>query len=161
MELKILAITKHNIQQAIDIAVEATVGERVDIERDMQKNLNEKTNRYFAAYYGNKMVGEIGWYQDKEGFAKKALGDIFPEGEDIFWVAYFSVKPELRGKGVGKILMAKIETEVKNKGCHKRYVYTSRARKFYEKCGFKFLKKGYIEDCWQDFLRKDLQGQSL
>lgn len=160
MKISIKTVTEENIQQTVDIAVEATVGERADITKDMNKNLIEKTNRYFAAYNGDEMVGEIGWYQDKEGFAKKALGDIFPEGEDVFWVAYFSVKPSFRGKGIGKILMKKIETEVKNKGCRNLWVYTLRARVFYERCGFKFIQQGYIEDCWQNFLRKDLRGPS-
>jgi GNAT superfamily N-acetyltransferase len=154
MKVLIKPITKKNVKEAINIAVAATVGERPEVEKDMFKNLTEKTNRYFAAYCGQEMVGEIGWYQDKEGFAKKALGDIFPEGEDVFWVAYFSIKPSFRSKGIGRILMKKIETEVKNNGCRKLWVYTLRARVFYEKCGFKFVQQGFIEDCWQNFLKK-------
>lgn len=161
MEFVVKSLSKINLKSAVDIASAAEVGERKDIDREMKKSLDNKTKQFFVAVCLDNVVGEIGWYQDKEKTAKKALGKDFPEGEDVFWVAYFSVAPEIRGKGVGRLLVNKIESEVKNKGGKYLWVYSSRARVFYEKCGFTFIKKGYIEDCWQDFLRKDLQGQSL
>jgi N-acetylglutamate synthase-like GNAT family acetyltransferase len=71
-------------------------------------------------------------------------------------VSHFAVVEKLRGQGIGSQLMTYLEDVVRNMGGKEMWVYSERARRFYEKQGFEFVTKGYIEDCWQDFLMKVL-----
>lgn len=52
--------------------------------------------------------------------------------------------------------MRHLEYIVKALGGRKLWVYTSQAREFYEKKGFTFVQKAWIDDSWQEVLRKDL-----
>ncbi len=59
---------------------------------------------------------------------------------DLYWIA---VEPEFRGKGIGKLLMAVVEEEVKAHGGRLIVVETSGtgpyvpARRLYEACGYR------------------------
>ncbi len=58
---------------------------------------------------------------------------------DIYWIA---VAPEFQGKGLGQILLARMEQLIKDIGGHKIYVETASqpkyapTRSFYERCGY-------------------------
>lgn len=103
------------------------------------------------------MVGEIGWYHDDGGFAGKALGKNFPYGKNIYWLGHFAVDPNFRGKGVGTALLEYLEDVIKKLGGRELWVYTDQARVFYEKVGFGFVQKAWIEECWEDVLIKKLE----
>lgn len=61
---------------------------------------------------------------------------------DLYWIC---VSPEYHGKGYGEMLLKKVENSVKEKGGRSLFIETSslesyeRARKFYEKNGFKIV----------------------
>jgi N-acetylglutamate synthase-like GNAT family acetyltransferase len=58
--------------------------------------------------------------------------------------------------GVGTQLIKHLEKVISNMNGKELWVYSERARGFYERKGFIFVQRGYIEDCWQDFLYKSI-----
>ena len=152
-EARITPLTKHNKLQALDIALQANVGSRLSIIRFLNKGLRQKQNNVFVATHTKEIVGLIGWYQDNGSWAGKSLGQIFPRGTDIYWISYFAIKEKLRGHNMGTQLMQKLIDEVEKKKARELWVYTSRARKFYEKMGFHFMIRTIIEKEMHDFLK--------
>ncbi|MBI2049537.1 GNAT family N-acetyltransferase [Candidatus Roizmanbacteria bacterium] len=150
MDLEIKPLNKSTYEDAVRIAIVGNTG----LEKDIRKRLKE--DHYFVAVDGDKVVGEIGWYQDNGSFAGEALGDRFPYGKNIYWLGHFAVDRPSRNKGIGKLLLKYLEDIIKGLGGRELWVYTDQARGFYEKNGFVFVKKAMIEDCWQDVLKKDL-----
>lgn len=61
---------------------------------------------------------------------------------DLYWIC---ISPDKQGKGYGEILLRRVENYVKEKGGRSLFIETSslkayeRARKFYEKYGFKIV----------------------
>jgi len=72
---------------------------------------------------------------------------------DAVWV-----HPELRGKGAGRVLMARAESHAAAAGCHSAWLDTFQARGFYEALGYQVF--GTLEDYpagqTRSFLRKRL-----
>ena len=57
-----------------------------------------------------------------------------------FFIKDFFVIPSVQGKGIGSLLMGKLESHLKNMGIDKVYLFTSRTDKtesYYQKRGFK------------------------
>ncbi len=152
LEIQIMPLTENFKIPALDIATRAKVGTRFSIIRFFNKVLRLKTKSVFVALHKINIVGVIGWYQDKGGPAKKSLGDLFPTGDDVYWVSYFAIADSVRNNGVGTRLMHKLFTKLKTQKAKELWTYTSRARVFYEKLGFKFRKRAVIEKELHDFL---------
>jgi GNAT superfamily N-acetyltransferase len=117
------------------------------------KSLKQNLGNIFVAVKDDQVIGLIGRYQDSGRWAGKSLGDLFPKGKDIYWVSYFAVSDSLRGQGLGTRLMQHLIGEVKKKQARELWVYTRRARGFYEKMGFTFITCRVIEDEAHDFLK--------
>lgn len=96
---------------------------------------------FLFAEYVNKVVGYI-------CFGKIAGTE---SGFNIYWMA---VRDDLRGRGIGKILLKKTEEIIFNIGGKKVYLQTSSregysvTRKFYEKMGYK--KEAFLKDYYSD-----------
>lgn len=69
---------------------------------------------------------------------------------DLYWIC---ITPDFQGKGYGEILLKKVEKTVMEKGGNSVFIETSslpsyeRARKFYEKLGYKIA--GVIKDYYK------------
>jgi GNAT superfamily N-acetyltransferase len=75
------------------------------------------------------------------------------------FVRYLWVSDELRGRGVGRKLMARAEARARALGCHSAWLdtFSFQARGFYEKLGYEeFGRLDYPPDHHKHFLRKRL-----
>uniref|UniRef100_A0A1I7ZRG8 N-acetyltransferase domain-containing protein n=1 Tax=Steinernema glaseri TaxID=37863 RepID=A0A1I7ZRG8_9BILA len=59
-----------------------------------------------------------------------------PQDVDGCWVESVILREDLRGKGVGRLLMELLERKAKEFGFKKMYLSTEDKQKFYERCGF-------------------------
>lgn len=77
-----------------------------------RKNASEdiEGNRVFLAIDGEKVVGYL--FGHKEVTDK--TNSIYQKGEEFFEIEEIYVKPELRGKGIGKLLFQYAEEQLKN-----------------------------------------------
>lgn len=151
--IKINPLSDENKRQALAIAVAAKVGTHSKIIRFFNKSLRDKNKNIFSAEDNRKTVGVIGWYQDNGSWAGKSLGEIFPYGDDIYWVSYFAVDEKLRRRGIGTLLIEHLIEAIRQRGGRELWVYTLRARGFYEKMGFSFVVRRIIENEGHDFLK--------
>jgi len=153
-KLEIRSLTQDDKFAALDIVIQERVGPKTRTLRFFNKSLRQKLHNIFVASIGDEIIGLSGWYQDKGDWAGKALGSLFPYGSDIYWVSYFAVKKEFRDKGIGTKLLNRLLKEVEQRKARELWVYTSRARGFYEKCGFMFVIKAVIERKSHEFMKK-------
>ena len=75
------------------------------------------------------------------------------------FVRYLWVSDELRGRGVGRELMARAEAHARQLGCHSAWLdtFSFQARGFYEKLGYEeFGRLDYPPDHCKHFMRKRL-----
>jgi GNAT superfamily N-acetyltransferase len=75
------------------------------------------------------------------------------------FVKYLWVSEGLRGRGVGRDLMARAEVLARERGCHSAWLdtFSFQARGFYEKLGYEeFGRLNYPPDHHRHFLRKRL-----
>lgn len=158
MNVQIESLTEKTKYEARDLVVKADIGPSLRVIKFFNKSLRQQHNNIFLAMVDDHIVGIIGWYIDDGHWAGKSLGKLFPYGNDIYWVSYFAVIEEYRGKGIGKILMEKLFGEMKKKHAKVLWVYTRKARGFYEKMGFQFVTRTHIESCDHDFLKYEIGG---
>lgn len=152
MQVKIDPLSNSSYKEAVHLAVDAKTGKEEDISRRLKKY-----KQYFVVVKGKQIIGVIGWYQDDGRYAGNALGDRFPYGNNVYWVSHFAVEPKFRNKGIGSLLLKHLEKIAKNLGGAALWVYTDNARGFYEKHGFEFVQKAWIEENWQEVLKKELK----
>jgi len=75
------------------------------------------------------------------------------------FVKYLWVSDGLRGRGVGRELMARAEDRARERGCHSAWLetFSFQARGFYEKLGYEeFGRLDYPPDHHKHFMRKRL-----
>ena len=75
------------------------------------------------------------------------------------FVKYLWVSEALRGRGVGRDLMARAEARARERGCHSAWLdtFSFQARGFYEKLGYEeFGRLDYPPDHHRHFMRKRL-----
>jgi GNAT superfamily N-acetyltransferase len=75
------------------------------------------------------------------------------------FVRYLWVSDQLRGRGVGRELMARAEARAREHGCHSAWLdtFSFQARGFYEKLGYEeFGRLDYPPDHHKHFMRKPL-----
>jgi len=150
-EIRIQSLTKERLNEAIDLVFNAGLDTREEILHHL-----EHLNAHYIALEKNKIIGAVGWYQDNVKYATEAMGGKFP-GEDAYWVGFFAVDKNHRGKGIGYSLLQHIQDILKNKGVDKLWVSSvPETRNYYERQGFRFFMEGKIGDNQKYFLVKDL-----
>lgn len=111
-----------------------------EIQRALHPNDTE--SQYFVARHKigrNRIIGVIG-YDLTEPCAK------------VYYLGWFAVDPEYQRRGIGRALLEKVETDLKNRGGRLFLADTldggenSPVKRFYEACGF--LKGGFVPDYW-------------
>ncbi|MHC1682302.1 MAG: GNAT family N-acetyltransferase [Clostridiaceae bacterium] len=152
----IVPLTKTYLEQSINL-VESTFDEEdMSLSKELEASVDEKkfakyvkrydknmrTLEYFIAKDNNqRVIGIIGLYSLKKDY------------KDTYWIGWYCVDINERGKGIGKALLEFIITMAKYR--EKKYLclYTStdkneaKAQKIYEQYGFFITKvihkKGY------------------
>lgn len=151
LDFKIQVLSKDKFSEAVDLILKAELDSREEIEHHL-----EHLEAHYIAVKDGKTIGVIGWYQDNVNWATKAMGDKFP-GEEAYWIGFFTVDPELRGRGIGFKLLKKIETTIKEKGVDKLWVSSvPQTRFYYLRQGFKLIMQGKIGGNLKFFMVKEL-----
>ena len=150
-DIQIQQLTKNRLNEAIDLVFNARLDSREEILHHL-----EHLDAHYVALENNKIIGVVGWYQDNVKYATEAMGGKFP-GEDAYWVGFFAVDKNHRGKGIGYSLLQHIQDILKNKGVDKLWVSSvPETRNYYERQGFKLFMEGKISGNPKFFLVKDL-----
>lgn len=91
---------------------------------------------YFLVYQGDEFVGVTGWYEDE-----------FSMEENVAWLGWYGVVPELRRHGLGHEILRETIEYVKEKGYKTLRLYTDldnlEAHKIYDH--FFDIKEKYVE----------------
>ena len=146
-------LPEENKRDAMNLIVESNVGTRNGTLRFFNKSLRQQLLNIYVASEGDSLLGVIGWYTDDGKWAGKSLEKLFPYGDDKYWVSYFAVNSNIRGTGIGSKLMKYLFDELKSKNAKELWTYTLRAKVFYEKLGFTFIKRSKIENKLHYFLK--------
>jgi len=149
--IKIIQLTRKKFNEAVSIVLKAKLDTKEEIEHHL-----EHLNAHYIAIDNNKVVGVIGWYQDNVNYASEAMGNKFP-GIKAYWVGFFAVDKKYRNKGIGNILLQKLESIIKTKGVRELWVSSvPETKSYYEEHGFKVFSEGYISENHKFFLLKHL-----
>jgi GNAT superfamily N-acetyltransferase len=106
----------------------AFVGETLE---DWVKQLSAQTERTtFVALEGDKVVGTATLEKD----------DLPPRPALSPWLGSVYVLPEFRGRGIGALLVTRVEQEAKVRGFERFYLYTTDRTNFYAKYGWQPLE---------------------
>ncbi len=144
-------LTQERLQDAIDLVFET----KLDTKEEIAHHLKH-VDAHYIAINGDKIIGVIGWYQDNVNYATEVMGEKFP-GTDAYWVGFFAVQENYRGKGVGYGLLQKLESILKQKGINKLWVSSvPETRKYYERQNFQRIMDGKISGNQKYFLVKNL-----
>lgn len=132
-------LDRKQLSEAVDVVMRAELDTREEVEHHL-----EHLSAHFVAMDGDKVVGVIGWYQDNVNYANEAMGDKFP-GEEAYWVGFFAVEKEYRGRGIGAKLMERLEEEVSELGASEMWVSSvPETASYYVKHGFEYVMEGEI-----------------
>lgn len=150
-DIMIIPLTQARFNEAVELVFNADLDTRDEIEH----HLNH-IDAHYVALAGNKLIGVIGWYQDNVQYATDAMNELFP-GEDAYWVGFFAVDKNYRGKGTGKSLLQKLEDVVKEKNQTDLWVSSvPETKTYYENHGFVLVKRGAINGNEKYFMCKNL-----
>ncbi len=116
-----------------DILSKKTLEKYQDVEEFtnfFESVFDSKKGTFYIAYLDEKPCGEVFWCDSDE-----------EDNLDCVEVVAFHSLKETWGKGVGKAMMDRTLQDILKSGKYKAYLWVFkdnyRARKFYEKCGFK------------------------
>ncbi len=105
----------------------------------------------FLATINNQRVDEV--------VASIAICD-FDDFEELRkykpWVAAFVVREDLRGTGVGTVVLGLVEQKAKSYGINQIYLWTEGEKAFYQKRGYKEVEQLVKADRIIDVLKKKL-----
>ena len=151
--IKIVPLTKTTFEDAVQVVLNAKLDTRVEVEHHLTH-----TEANFIAKDGEKVIGVIGWYQDKEDWATEAMGHRFP-GTEVYWVGFFAVDQKYRGRGIGSKLLNYIEEKLKSKGETELWVSSvPKTKSYYQMHGFKTVMTGKIHNNPKVFMVKLLSS---
>lgn len=149
--ISILPLNQDKFHEAVEVVLRAQLDSREEIEHHLQH-----IDAHYVAVNRDKIVGVIGWYQDNVNWANEAMGDKFP-GVEAYWVGFFAVEKEYRGKGIGFALLQRLERVLKEKKQDKLWVSSvPETKSYYEKQGFKPVCEGKISGNQKFFMVKKL-----
>jgi GNAT superfamily N-acetyltransferase len=83
----------------------------------------------FIAFAGDTAVGSVS-LMTHDLPERRDLWDLWP------WLSGLYVVPGYRGHGFGRALVARVEAQARSMGVARLYLYTARARGFYEQLGW-------------------------
>lgn len=150
-QIIVIPLTEATLSNAIQIVLNAGL----DTKEEIEHHLNH-INAHFVAMDQDKVVGVVGWYKDNVNYANQAMGDLFP-GINAYWVGFFAVEKEYRNQGIGKRLLEKLESVVKEKGENTLWVSSvPETKTYYEKHGYILVTTGEINRNPKFFLKKSL-----
>lgn len=148
---QIIPLTKNQFADAVSVVMSAELDTREEIEHHLQH-----LEANYVAIADGKVAGVIGWYQDNVHYEDKAMGDKFPR-EEAYWVGFFAVNKDYRGKGIGTALLKRLEEVIRNKQETVLWVSSvPETRSYYESKGFVLVLEGQIEGKQKSFLSKEL-----
>lgn len=149
--IKIIPLTKDKFSEAVNLVLSADLDTKEEIEHHLQH-----LDAHYIALDGDKVVGVVGWYQDNVNYANEAMGDKFP-GVEAYWVGFFAVDKSYRGQGIGSSLLKELEEGIKLKKISELWVSSvPETQGYYEKKGFRLVKKGMIAGNTKSFMVKKL-----
>jgi GNAT superfamily N-acetyltransferase len=101
----------------------------------------------FIAKRGEEMLGTIGLVDFDE---LEEFRHLTP------WIAAFIVNPEVRGEGVGTLILALLEEKAMSLGIGVLHLWTEDQRSFYSKRGYRLLASSKLGDLNIDVMQKIL-----
>ncbi|MBI5803895.1 GNAT family N-acetyltransferase [Candidatus Pacearchaeota archaeon] len=166
--MKIISLNKKNVDEASSLLLDVFHSEKKDIDyppKWLKASLNPEKNkklyakfdvkylRYWVAVSEKKVVGIVGLYTH-------AYGE-----KESYWLGWYCVSPEFRGRGVGKALLEFAIDKSRKAGKKWLRLYTSndpgekRANQIYDKLGFAPIRDKKLNDIikrgkFKDFSRK-------
>lgn len=102
-------------------------------------DLETRRDKVFVATLGGKIVGVIGLFRD------------FYESDRSYWMGWFCVHKDYRRKGVGKMLLRRIENELRKKAVKKLFVNTGSAETYTDAMNFYFSNGFRLEGILRDY----------
>jgi GNAT superfamily N-acetyltransferase len=152
-QINIINLKEDKVEAAVQVGVTQDVGDIERITRSYKDSISRDLKNNYIAEIDNEVVGITGYYKDMGDWAGESLGNLFPYGEDVYWVNYFAVSDKYKGKGIGSQLINKLIEGLRIIHAKELWTYTTRARVFYEKSGFEFVVNSVIENEPHDFLK--------
>ena len=137
-------------------------GLRLDIEDDPKDEDVELLPRGLEAFNESRWPAHQAWkpvgvfVRDRESVVAGLAGDTY---SGWLFIRYLWVADALRGKGIGRKLMAGVEDRALERGCHSAWVdtFSFQAPGFYRKLGYEvFAEVDWSPDHKRFFLRKRL-----
>ena len=133
VKIATLADTPQLVRQVVEIAWEEWGAELAEDPRERwlreaerDSRLHLPTSAGFVAIDGERAVGTVQLHE----FEIDAIRDRSP------WVCGMVVRPQYRGAGVGRRLLAALEQFAAGHGVPRLWVFTEHAAGFYERCGW-------------------------
>jgi len=157
--LSVRPLTFADIPHCIDISKSVRLDSHLRFEQLFysQKLLEEELVFYstetFAKFVSDSdKLGLVAEYESR--IAGLAIGKL--AGAGLFDLCWICTALDVRGKGVGRLLLDAIEAKCRNKNCHKMFTYTfpwlAQTVDFYKACGF--VQEAVLKRHWHklDFL---------
>ncbi|MCJ7740215.1 GNAT family N-acetyltransferase [Candidatus Microgenomates bacterium] len=144
-------LTNVYFEEAVNLVLKA----KLDTKEEIEHHLIHIDAHYVALDKG-RVIGLIGWYQDKVNYANEVMGKKFP-GEKAYWVGFFVVDEKYRGQGIGYALLKKLEKIIKEKRVNELWVSSvPETKDYYIRQGFKVIMSGKISGNTKFFCVKKL-----
>ena len=141
-------------QEKYEEAVALVLAADLDTREEIEHHLQAIDARYVALDSDNTVIGVIGWYQDTVDYATEAMGALFP-GEDAYWVGFFTVDANMRGKGIGHSLLTTLQQVLSSKSASELWVSSvPESADYYALQGFSKFMEGKINNSPKVFMVK-------
>lgn len=125
-------------------------GRSVPITRRVQRLRSHMKNdllpNTWVAYQAHELLGSV-----------SLVDYVFQDPSDASaWIANLFVLPQLRGRGLGRQLLAHAEQEAQDLDLQRLFLFTPTQRTFYEHQGWSFLHQARVQGQWVDVMLKRL-----
>ena len=150
--LRLVQITKMNIQEALEI--EHKIFPRYSARANYYDSLDDNSNaNYFLVYSKADCVGITGLYS-------------YSNDKENGWLAFFGLKEEFRGQGIGREMLELSEEYARSRGFINLRLFTDKydnldAINFYKHCGFTFEDYNCNKEELKDMFKVVIGSKSL